>query len=128
MVWESNWMAECTFQVLITRVRFVDPSNRAPRDLNVNVSFLFRSAGIEFSKGAFKIEQYVVHVIAVVAALLTFYQMAKLGLVARRYRKAVRGLESEVHQLRNLPLADDEGSASPAGTGAQRGSPVGPSA
>ena len=65
---------------------------------------------------------------AVLAVLLTLYQMAKLGLVARRYRKAVRGLESEIHQLRNLPLAEEEASATPAGTGAQRGSPVGPSA
>jgi uncharacterized integral membrane protein len=33
------------------------------------------------------------------------YQVIKKNLVARRYRKAVRGLESEIHQLRNLPLA-----------------------
>lgn len=37
-----------------------------------------------------------------------FYQLAKKSLVARRYRKAVVGLESEVHQLRNLPLAGSE--------------------
>jgi hypothetical protein len=42
------------------------------------------------------------------AALLGFYQIAKLGLVTRRYRKAVRGLESEVHQLRSLPLVGEE--------------------
>jgi hypothetical protein len=30
------------------------------------------------------------------------------GLVARRYRKMIRDLEAEIHQLRNLPLADDE--------------------
>jgi hypothetical protein len=29
------------------------------------------------------------------------------GLVARRYRKMIRDLEAEIHQLRNLPLADD---------------------
>ena len=29
------------------------------------------------------------------------------GLVQRRYRKLVGGLESELHQLRNLPLAPD---------------------
>jgi hypothetical protein len=33
------------------------------------------------------------------------YEVIKKNLVARRYRKAVRGLESEIHQLRNLPLA-----------------------
>jgi hypothetical protein len=31
--------------------------------------------------------------------------VVKKNLVARRYRKVVRGLESEIHQLRNLPLA-----------------------
>jgi uncharacterized integral membrane protein len=36
------------------------------------------------------------------------YQIAKLQLVRRRYRKSLRGLEAEVHQLRNLPLAVDE--------------------
>jgi uncharacterized integral membrane protein len=41
---------------------------------------------------------------AIVAALVGFFQLARLGLVARRYRKTVRGLEAEVHQLRNLPL------------------------
>jgi uncharacterized membrane protein YciS (DUF1049 family) len=35
------------------------------------------------------------------------YQLARLQLMARRYRKKVRGLESEIHQLRNLPLADE---------------------
>jgi uncharacterized integral membrane protein len=45
---------------------------------------------------------------ALLAALLGFYQIAKLGLVTRRYRKAVRGLESEVHQLRSLPLVGEE--------------------
>jgi hypothetical protein len=33
------------------------------------------------------------------------YLVIKKNLVARRYRKAVKGLESEIHQLRNLPLA-----------------------
>jgi uncharacterized integral membrane protein len=42
------------------------------------------------------------------AGLLAFYQIAKLGLVTRRYRKTVRGLEAEVHQLRNLPLSTDD--------------------
>ncbi len=65
-----------------------------------------------------------------VAALLMFYQLAKLGLVTRRYRKTVRGLESEVHQLRNLPLAGGEGAGSTAagaGVGAERGSAPGTS-
>jgi len=44
-------------------------------------------------------------------------------LVQRRYRKAVGKLESQVHELRNLPLAPDaEGEAPPPG-----GAPVEPS-
>ena len=45
---------------------------------------------------------------AVSAGMLAAYQIARLGMVTRRYRKAVRGLEAEVHQLRNLPLAAEE--------------------
>ena len=41
------------------------------------------------------------------------YEVVKKNLVTRRYRKTVRGLESEIHQLRNLPLAGtDSASAS----------------
>lgn len=39
------------------------------------------------------------------AAGLLFGVRARL--VQRRYRKAVGGLESEIHQLRNLPLAPE---------------------
>ena len=42
---------------------------------------------------------------AVCAGVVAFLKVARLQLVARRYRNAVHGLESEVHQLRNLPLA-----------------------
>jgi uncharacterized integral membrane protein len=42
---------------------------------------------------------------ALVAGVSLVYQVIKKNLVARRYRKTVRGLESEIHQLRNLPLA-----------------------
>jgi uncharacterized integral membrane protein len=42
---------------------------------------------------------------AILAGLSLGYQVIKKNLVARRYRKTVRGLESEIHQLRNLPLA-----------------------
>ncbi len=52
------------------------------------------------------------------AGLSLCYLVIKKNLVARRYRKAVRGLESEIHQLRNLPLAAPE-SASPSGAGAE---------
>lgn len=36
------------------------------------------------------------------------YQLVRQSLTARRYRKAVASLEAEIHQLRNLPLADRE--------------------
>jgi hypothetical protein len=42
---------------------------------------------------------------ALSAGVVLVYQVIKKDLVARRYRKTVRSLESEIHQLRNLPLA-----------------------
>ena len=36
------------------------------------------------------------------------YELAKKSFAARRYRKQMAGLESEIHQLRNLPLAVPE--------------------
>ena len=38
--------------------------------------------------------------------LFAFYQMARTGLVSRGYRKKLARLETEVHQLRNLPLVE----------------------
>ncbi len=35
-------------------------------------------------------------------------RLLRSGMTTRRYRKAVDGLESEVHQLRNLPVVADE--------------------
>ena len=45
---------------------------------------------------------------AILAGLAAAYQAARMGLLVRRYRKIIRGLESEVHQLRNLPLTADD--------------------
>ncbi len=50
---------------------------------------------------------------ALVALLLLGYQLVRLSLLSRRYRKEVGALESELHKLRNLPLAA-EGPAAPA--------------
>jgi putative membrane protein len=50
---------------------------------------------------------------AVCAGLGAVYEVTRLGLLARRYRKAVVRLESEIHQLRNLPLAIEEGENQP---------------
>jgi uncharacterized integral membrane protein len=44
---------------------------------------------------------------AVLAALVAVLRGARLRLETRRYRKVTRDLESEVHQLRNLPLAPE---------------------
>lgn len=45
---------------------------------------------------------------AAVAALVASWGLMRSKLVSRRYRKAVAGLEAEIHQLRNLPLATEE--------------------
>ena len=50
---------------------------------------------------------------AVCAGVGALYEVTRLGLLARRYRKAVVRLESEIHQLRNLPLAVDDGANPP---------------
>ena len=50
------------------------------------------------------------------AGIVTLYHLftsARNGLTSRRYRKTIGGLEAEVHQLRNLPLAP-EAEAKPA--------------
>jgi uncharacterized membrane protein YciS (DUF1049 family) len=39
------------------------------------------------------------------AGVLGLYQTVRLSLVARRWRKMANGLEREIHELRNLPLA-----------------------
>ena len=59
---------------------------------------------------------------------LALTQLVRLGLLARRYRKAVEKLEVEVHELRNLPLAPEApaepelGSGTPLGHALERGS------
>ncbi|MEM7413580.1 MAG: LapA family protein [Myxococcota bacterium] len=45
------------------------------------------------------------------AGLGWFFFGVRAGMVQRRYRKTVGGLESEIHQLRNLPLAEDSSGA-----------------
>jgi len=45
---------------------------------------------------------------ALLAAGASSVEIARKSLTARRYRKTVRHLEAEVHQLRNLPLASLE--------------------
>jgi uncharacterized integral membrane protein len=45
---------------------------------------------------------------ALCAGASLVYSLAKRSFVTRRYRKQLAGLESEIHQLRNLPLAAPE--------------------
>ncbi len=44
---------------------------------------------------------------ALAATALCLFEIARLGLISRRYRKTVGRLEAEIHQLRNLPLAGE---------------------
>jgi hypothetical protein len=41
---------------------------------------------------------------ALSASVSLGYEVIKRSLIARRYRRVAAGLESEIHQLRNLPL------------------------
>ena len=56
------------------------------------------------------------------------YQLLRVGMLARRYRKAAARLEVEVHELRNLPLApepppeDEPGPEASLGPALERGS------
>lgn len=56
---------------------------------------------------------------ALAASAGLLFQLGKKTLAARRFEKRVAGLESEIHQLRNLPLAADDSLLAPE-PGAQR--------
>lgn len=62
------------------------------------------------------------------ATAVAMWRGARLRLESRRYRKAARSLEAEVHQLRTLPLAPESLDAPPRDTpdvpleGLERGS------
>lgn len=53
------------------------------------------------------------------------YELTKKSFAARRYRKELAGLESEIHQLRNLPLAVPETHGGPAPPGPAAAGPRG---
>jgi hypothetical protein len=55
---------------------------------------------------------------ALLATALWLFEVARYALVARRYRKTVARLESEIHELRNLPLAEGEAPLAPRSGGA----------
>jgi uncharacterized integral membrane protein len=62
------------------------------------------------------------------ATLLAIWRGARLRLESRRYRKAARSLEAEVHKLRTLPLSPEAADVAAAGApeapleGLERGS------
>ena len=58
---------------------------------------------------------------AATVGALAAWQLVRIGMLARRYRKAVARLEVEVHELRNLPLAPDVPAAEDFGPGAPLG-------
>jgi uncharacterized integral membrane protein len=62
---------------------------------------------------------------ALCAGASLVYELAKRSFAARRYRKELAGLESEIHQLRNLPLAAPETRGGPAPQGRAAAGPRG---
>ncbi len=55
---------------------------------------------------------------AALAASILSLRLMRSSMIARRYRKAAVGLESEIHQLRNLPLSGEESAQGPSQGGA----------
>jgi uncharacterized integral membrane protein len=51
---------------------------------------------------------------ALCAGASLVYELAKKSYATRRYKKQMAGLESEIHQLRNLPLEASEAREGPA--------------
>jgi len=47
---------------------------------------------------------------AALVGVAALWQLLRLGMLSRRYRKHVARLEAEIHQLRNLPLSAEGGS------------------
>ena len=86
--------------------RFVS-GNGAPTDLDLVLLQLHQVPLWSALLGAFALG-------ASCAGASLFYELAKRSLAARRYRKELAGLESEIHQLRNLPLAAPEAKGGPA--------------
>src|SRR5688572_11306478 len=89
--------------------RFVD-GNGAPTNLDL-VFFDLHSVPLWSALlGAFLLG-------AASAGASLVYGLAKRSFAARRYRKELAGLESEIHQLRNLPLAAPDAGGGPAPPG-----------
>jgi hypothetical protein len=81
---------------------------RAANEMPVNVDFLL---GVLPSVPVWKILCASFLVGAGAALLVCLFQLARLSLTARRYRKALGRLEAEIHELRTLPLHTPEPSS-----------------
>ena len=100
-----KWLRRLIVLVLLAGLVFVSSTLPDANSVLVNVDLLFWQAPpmeLWLALGS----SFLIGVLCASAGLL--YQLAKKSLVARRYRKTVVGLESEIHQLRNLPLAGSE--------------------
>ena len=108
------WIA-FTAALVVAGVAFVGRNRVAvPIDLGVTTfpeAPLWQALLVAFAAGA------------ALVGLGALWQVLRLGMLARRYRRTVGRLESEIHQLRNLPLAGDVGGEvprRPSGLGAAR--------
>jgi uncharacterized membrane protein YciS (DUF1049 family) len=104
MRWLRRWIG----LALIAAILVGGWSLKAENAENVAVSFLF---------GEIQLELWEALLIAfaagfVLAGVGWLWSGLRARMIERRYRKAVGGLEAELHQLRNLPLAIDGESAS----------------
>jgi len=78
---------------------------RAANETPVNVDFLF---GVLPAVPVWKMLCASVLLGAAAALLVCLFQLVRLSLTARRYRKALGRLEAEIHELRTLPLRPPE--------------------
>ena len=99
MRWVRRWIGVA----LVAAVLVGGWSLKAENAENVAVSFLF---------GEIQLELWEALLVAFGAGFALagsgwLWQSVRARMIERRYRKAVGGLEAEIHQLRNLPLAVD---------------------
>jgi Lipopolysaccharide assembly protein A domain len=99
MRWLRRWIGVA----LIAALLIGGWSLKAENAENVAVSFLFGELQVELWEallGAFGVG-------FALAGAGWLWAGLRARMIERRYRKAVGGLEAELHQLRNLPLALD---------------------
>jgi uncharacterized integral membrane protein len=99
MRWARRWIAVALVIAALVGVWALAHENQAP----VHMSYLWGSVELPlwqallcFFAGGFA-----------VAGTGWLWHGVRARLIERRYRKAVGGLEAEIHQLRNLPLVPE---------------------